>query len=128
MGINSIDTQTGINNYKSGQIKAVGALADKLEKSAAGQSGISQDDIKLKHACRDMEAVFLNLLLTEMRKTVPKSSLLGDQSQEELMTSMLDSEMTKNMAQAGGIGLADMLYRQLRITTAKGNFTGQAPK
>ena len=32
------------------------------------------------------------------------------------MTSMLDGEMTKNMAKAGGMGLADMLYRQLRMT------------
>ena len=74
----------------------------------------AKDDVKLKATCRDMEAMFLNMMMADMRKTVPKSKLV-DTSKEEIMTSMLDGEVTKNMASAGGIGLADMLYRQLRI-------------
>ncbi|MDU4960912.1 MAG: rod-binding protein [Sporomusaceae bacterium] len=72
----------------------------------------SAEDKKLKAACRDMEAVFLNLLLSRMRATVPKNDLTGSK-QEEIVQSLLDSELTKNMAGAGGAGLADMLYRQL---------------
>lgn len=131
MEINSIDTQNVINNYKAGQAKATGDFADKLAKAVADQSGqASRDDAKLREACKGMEAVFLNMMLSEMRKTVPKTGLLGDQSNaDEIMKSMLDSEMTKNIAQAGGIGLGDMLYRQLRLTTtANGNSKSQAPK
>jgi flagellar protein FlgJ len=72
----------------------------------------SPEDKKLKAACRDMEAVFLNMLLSRMRATVPKSTLTNS-NQQEIIQSMLDSEMTQNMARAGGSGLADMLYRQL---------------
>lgn len=74
--------------------------------------GQQAEDKKLKAACRDMEAVFLNILLSRMRATVPKSDLTGSK-QEELLQSMLDTELTQNMARAGGSGLADMLYKQL---------------
>lgn len=102
------------------------AFAAKMEKAAAS----IQDDkekAKLKEVCKDMEAVYLNLMLSKMRATVPKSKLMGDSSQEEMFRSLLDSEMTKNLAKAGGIGLADMLYRQLTIEAETQN-KSQAPK
>ena len=74
------------------------------------------EDKKLKAACRDMEAVFLNMLLGRMRATVPKSSLTGGNKQE-IIQSMLDTELTQNMARSGSSGLADMLYRQLSMQT-----------
>lgn len=78
-----------------------------------------QQDPKLKAACQEMEAVFLNLLLRQMRASVPKTNLLGDSASKDTMQSLLDTEMTKNMADAGGIGIADMLYRQLTPSTTK---------
>lgn len=105
------------------------SFADKLEKAtaAAKQAGQAKpaaeqaaEDAKLRAACKEMEAVFLNLMLTQMRKTVPKSGLLGNNSEEKMLTSLLDTELTKNMAQAGGMGLADMLYQQLSKSTVKG--------
>ena len=71
------------------------------------------DDAKLKKACQEMEAVFLNLLLKSMRATVPKSEIGGNGNQTETMQSMLDMEMTRNMAAAGGTGIAGMMYRNL---------------
>lgn len=98
----------------------------KPPKAAAGAS--DKQDAKLKAACADLEAVFLNLLLTQMRRTVPKDKLMGGGHQEEIMQSMLDGETTKNMAKAGGIGLADMMYRQLSPNVNKTVNKGQAPK
>jgi flagellar protein FlgJ len=99
-------------------------------KAVANPAGArdAQEDAKLKAACKEMEAVFLNLLLKEMRKTVPKTGLVGNSSQEDIMRSLLDSEMTKNMAQAGGAGLAEMLYRQLTASDAASKNKGQAPR
>ena len=107
------------------------AFAAQLEKAAkaAGQTvpataddaaAKAAEDAKLKAACKEMEAVFLNLMLTRMRATVPKGNLLGNSSEEQMLTSLLDTELTKNMAQAGGMGLADMLYRQLKKNDVKG--------
>jgi len=83
-------------------------------------------DAKLKAACQEMEAVFLNILLQRMRATVPKTDLTGNSSRTETMQGLLDAELTKNMASAGGIGLADMLYRQLSATASFNN--SRAPK
>lgn len=109
------------------------AFADRLEKAvqaskisstqasaktAATPATTAAEDAKLKAACQEMEAVFLNMMLTRMRETVPKGNLLGNSREEQTLTSMLDTELTKNMAKAGGMGLADMLYRQLSKTAA----------
>lgn len=89
--------------------KELAAAGDKLKKD--------KDDEKLRKTCQEMESVFLNMMLTQMRSTVPKSGLIGTR-QEELFQSMMDTETTRNMAKAGGIGLADLMYRQLSQPTA----------
>ena len=110
------------------------SFADRLEKAvqtseqskttAAATSTMSAaEEAKLKATCQDMEAVFLNMMMTRMRATVPKDGLLGNSQAEQMLTSMLDTELTKNMAKAGGMGLADMLYRQLSKTTVKSQAT-----
>lgn len=133
MDINKVNTYNMINSYsgsaieqqfEAGKAKADGDFAAKFS-SAAANTG---DDKKLKSVCREMESVFLNIMLTRMRATVPKSDLLPDRSKEEIMQSMLDSEMTKSMAQAGGIGIADMLYRQLSVSYNTSTVKSQAPK
>lgn len=100
--------------------KAVEASNKSGKDSAAAAIAKRKEDAKLKTACKDMEAVFLNMMLTQMRATVPKGNLLGESSGEKIIQSLLDTELTKNMSQAGGIGLADMLYRQLSKSTVKG--------
>ena len=116
MQISGIDSVSMNNNLNTAQTKVTGDFAAHLA-SATEKAQASKDDAKLKATCKDMEAMFLNMMLADMRKTVDKSKLV-DTSKEEIMTSMLDGEVTKNMASAGGIGLADMLYRQLRITAS----------
>ena len=117
--------QTLINKANLAQTKGQGDFADKLAQET-DKAQQSKDDKKLRQACKDMEALFLNLMMTNMRNTVQKSGLV-DTSKEEIMRSMLDSEMTKNMAEAGGIGIADMLYRQLSLA-AQTEKKSQAPK
>lgn len=122
MNVSGVGTEFLQNKFKIGQTKADGDFSAGLAKAAQ-----SNDDSKLKAVCQDMEAVFLNILMQRMRATVPKSGLLGDNSEEDIMRSMLDSEMTKEMAKAGGIGIADMLYRQLTLPTVAST-KSQAPK
>lgn len=119
MQIGSIGTQMLTNQVSAAKEQAAGDFAAQLK--AAEAAGDDKDTAKLKAVCRDMESVFLNLLLSKMRDSVPKSGLMGDSSAENIMQSMLDSEMTKNMSQAGGMGLADMLYRQLTVTAGVQN-------
>ena len=113
MQISKADSVGLVNNVSSIKTKDTGDFVKHLA-SATEEAQQAKDDAKLKATCKDMEAVFLNMMMADMRKTVQKSNLV-DTSTEDMMTSMLDSEMTKNMASAGGMGLADMLYRQLRL-------------
>jgi flagellar protein FlgJ len=45
---------------------------------------------------------------------VPENSLLGNSNADKILSSMRDSELMKQAAASGGIGLADMLYRQIK--------------
>ncbi|MDR2799969.1 MAG: peptidoglycan DD-metalloendopeptidase family protein [Desulfovibrio sp.] len=67
---------------------------------------------KLRGACEGFEAVFLQKMWEQMRKTVPKEGFLHSKD-EETYQSLFDVELCKKMASAGGVGLADMLYEQL---------------
>ncbi|AJQ25938.1 rod-binding protein [Pelosinus fermentans] len=125
MQIAGISSSSMISNLDSVQTKAKGDFAEHLAQETEKAQQV-KDNAKLKKTCQDLEAVFLNIMMTNMRKTVDKSKLV-DSSKEETMTSMLDAEMTKDMAKAGGIGLADMLYRQLRTPDPVSN-KSQAPK
>ncbi len=67
---------------------------------------------KLRESCEGFEAIFLQKMWEQMRKTVPKEGFLHSKD-EEAYQSLFDVELCKKMAGAGGIGLADMLYTQL---------------
>lgn len=94
------------------------AWDSRLSGALKTQGKTAEDDVKLKKACQEMEGVFLNMLLKSMRATVPKNSLESQSSQIETMQSMMDMEITRNMASAGGTGLADMMYRNLKLQSA----------
>lgn len=74
-----------------------------------------QDDKKLREACQDMEAIFVNQLLKQMRATVPKSSLVDESMGSSIYKEMLDTEYSTMISKSSqNFGLADMLYKQLK--------------
>lgn len=100
------------------------ALREAQQKAeAAKPAGVAQnvnanamsldEQKRLRDACEGFEAMFLSLMYKEMRKTVPKNELFGDDNAEEIWHSMLDTALMENAAKAGGVGLADMMYQQL---------------
>ena len=58
-------------------------------------------DSELEQACQDMESIFLNYLLKEMRATINRSGLVSGGTAEDIFTSMLDTEISKGMVQVG---------------------------
>jgi len=69
---------------------------------------------EVKKACAELESVFINYLLKEMRATIPKSdSNLNGFSGKNIYTSMLDMQLSEHIAEGGGIGLASVLSEQL---------------
>ena len=76
-------------------------------------SAQTKKEQELRDACKGFEAMFLNIMYREMRKTVPKDPLFGESNAESIFKDMRDTQLMQNVADSGGIGLADMLYKQL---------------
>ena len=70
----------------------------------------------IREASVQMEGLFLKMMYSEMWKTVPKDDLFGDDNAMEIYRDMYHGELTKKMAEDGGIGLADFIYKQLTQT------------
>lgn len=70
---------------------------------------------RLHTAATQLEGVFLNMLFSAMRDTVPKESIFGKQSNAEAtFQSMLDEQRSDRMAQSGSFGIAKVLEEQLK--------------
>jgi flagellar protein FlgJ len=70
----------------------------------------------LKTAATQFEAMFINMMMKSMRDASPQEGMLDNQ-QTKMFTSMLDQQMSQNMAKRG-VGLADVLIRQLGAQSA----------
>lgn len=102
------------------QLAAVGRGADTTAKRAAKpQSEMTPEELKydkkLREACQGFEAMFLNMMYREMRQTVPENELFGNSNADKILHDMLDTEMVNSLSKAGGVGLADVIYKQLTM-------------
>ena len=70
-------------------------------------------DPELRAACDEMESLFVNYLLEEMRATIDKSGFISGGRAEEIFTSMLDVELSRKISTERGIGLSAILMAQL---------------
>ena len=69
-------------------------------------------DKALASAAKQFEAVFMSMLLKSMRDATPQDGMF-DTEQTKMFTSMLDQQLSQNVGGSRGIGLADMLVKQL---------------
>ncbi len=97
-------------------------------KTADAASKAALQDKKLREACQGFEAMFLNLMYTQMRETVPENTLFGESNGDKIMQSMLDTEMMNQASKAGGMGLGDMLYKQLKLDDKASQDTARIAK
>lgn len=74
----------------------------------------SVDKDRLAKTARDFEAIFVQQVFKEMRKTIPEGGLLPRGQAEDIYFDMQDMEAAKQLARQGGIGLADMMLEQLQ--------------
>lgn len=71
-------------------------------------------DQKLRKAAQMYEEKFLNTMVAQMRKTVPKSGLVKESFTENYFRNQLDQNYVTSWAKKGGIGLADIIYSQIK--------------
>ena len=68
---------------------------------------------KLREAAQDFEAVFLSQMIKPMFDTVPTNTMFGGGQAENIYRGLMVDEFGKSVAKAGGIGIADTVYREL---------------
>lgn len=80
-------------------------------------SRLAKDDNEaaLKQVAQQFEQVFMSMLMKSMReanKSFGEDNFMNS-SQSQFYEEMLDSQMTMELAQGGGMGLADVIVKQL---------------
>ncbi len=68
---------------------------------------------RLKEVSQDFEALMINQMLKEMRKTVNKSELINGGVAEEIFEDMLYDEYAKEFSKTKSFGLAETIYNQM---------------
>lgn len=67
-------------------------------------------DTRLRQACEDFEALFVNEMMKSMRATVPEGGLIPRKLSQEVFEGMFDEEVSRRAS--GGFGVADLLYQE----------------
>ncbi|MGX4640612.1 flagellar assembly peptidoglycan hydrolase FlgJ [Massilia sp. SYSU DXS3249] len=97
------------NDVKTGFALDTQGLGDLKRSAKAGAPDATRG------AAQQFEALFINQMMKSMREATPQDGLMDNQ-QTKMFTSMLDQQLSQNMAKRG-MGLADVLVRQLSAQT-----------
>lgn len=87
------------------------AMKSKVNSAATSDKTVL--DKKAREAAESFEAMFISQMLQPMFAGIETSSEFGGGHGETMFRSMMVDEMGKGMARAGGIGLADSIYREI---------------
>jgi Rod binding domain-containing protein len=79
---------------------------------------------KAREAAKEFEAMFLNTMLQPMFSTIKSDGPFGGGHAAEVWRSLLTDEYAKGFASAGGIGIADHVYRALIAAQEGGSAQG----
>lgn len=100
---------TDLTTSKQTQIKNTAQKFERILEKAV----TPEDEKKIKESARQFESYFINTLFKEMRKTLPKTDLLGDSNAKDIFEDMLYEQYAEELSKGGGIGLADMMTKQM---------------
>jgi len=119
MGVNGIG-QAGTGTFglpdATGAADAAGNAKNNAEDKAFAdvlQKAYDEKDKKeLRKVCQQFESIMMSMMYKQMKATVPSSESEGDSQAREIYQGMLDEELMTRVG-TRGIGLADILFRQL---------------
>jgi flagellar protein FlgJ len=101
-----MDTRNDLSSKFALDVNGMGALR---------QSAKTGSPEALKGAAQQFEALFVNMMMKSMRDATPQDGPMDSQT-TKTFTTMLDQQMSQNIAKKG-MGLADMLVKQLSNKT-----------
>ena len=89
------------------------AITDFTQFTALRAGAENNDPEVLREVAGQFEALFVEMMLKNMREASLGDPLFGDSDQHEMYQGMFDQQLAVEMASGKGIGLAEMLVRQL---------------
>ncbi len=109
--------------YSNAANQSASKLQDKLE----GADYSKASDAELMNACKQFEAYFIEQMYKGMMKTVPQSeetsnytSSIMDYYKDQMLQGLAEETSNQN----GGVGLAQMLYEQMKRNFGTAEVTG----
>ena len=99
-----------------------GLAADPRSLAALKREAQTDSPQSLRKVAAQFEALFMDQLVRRMRATAPGETVM-DSAGTRMFRELLDQETARKMAEHGGVGLADMLVKQLsaaKLTTPMG--------
>lgn len=102
------------------------AITDFTQYAGLRQAADGRDPEVLREVAGQFEALFLQSMLKSMRDASLGDPLFGDSDQHEMYRDMLDQQLAAELAGGKGIGLADMIVRQLGARNPSAAATGSA--
>lgn len=103
MQLDLLSSSSTLNRSLAIDSKSVGDLKSNMGKDPAGTA---------KAVAKQFESLFLNMVMKSMREATPK---FDDTESETVNTfrGMYDQQLTQNLTSGSGIGLADMVEKQM---------------
>lgn len=107
---------------------STGLAADPKSLGGLRARAIKDPEGALKEAAHQFETIFMNMMMKSMRTEASGKSLFDNEG-TRVFTGLLDEEFSKKWASSGGMGLADLMVKQLsQKHTTQPNQTGPAVK
>lgn len=84
-------------------------------KPLAPEERALKQDLQLRDAAKMYETHFLNEMVKSMRSTVQsEEGMIKPNFAQKIFTEQLDGQYVEGWANRGGVGLADMIYKQIK--------------
>lgn len=91
-------------------------------KNALTQAARNQDDEELKASCNQIEAYMLSMVFKQMKESMlsndEDTSVIPEGDYTKTFESTMIDTMAEKMTEAGGIGLSQQIYQQVKNTYA----------
>lgn len=90
--------------YDNQDTKTIQSLKDK-QKDASNE--------EMLEACKEFEQYFIEQVLKQVKKTIPKDALLGDNEYINMFEDQMFQGMAEMITESGELGLAQQLYESM---------------
>ena len=86
----------------------------------AEQAGDSGRDADIRKVAEDFEAIFIRILLKELRNTIPQSDYFPQSIEQDIYFDMIDKNLADELSKRQALGIAEMVYKEMSGKDEKG--------